>query len=51
VVVTLDGLRWQEFFSGADRDYFKRDAEGGGGEPEQRFWKPTAPERRAASPR
>jgi hypothetical protein len=47
VVITLDGLRWQEFFTGADRDYFKRDKNGDAGEPEKRFWRPTAPERRA----
>ena len=28
VVVTLDGLRWQEVFGGADETYFKRDAKG-----------------------
>jgi hypothetical protein len=47
VLVTLDGLRWQEFFSGADREYFTRDKEGNAGEPERRFWRPTAAERRA----
>ncbi|MBX7186678.1 MAG: alkaline phosphatase family protein [Vicinamibacteria bacterium] len=29
VVVTLDGLRWQEMFGGADEAYFKRDGKGG----------------------
>ena len=47
IVITIDGLRWQEFFGGADRDYFKRDKEGSGGEPEKRFWRATAEERRA----
>lgn len=28
VIVTLDGLRWQEMFAGADEAYFKRDAKG-----------------------
>ncbi len=28
VIVTLDGLRWQEMFTGADPAYFKRDAKG-----------------------
>lgn len=28
VVVTLDGLRWQEVFTGADEPYFKRDSHG-----------------------
>ncbi len=46
VFVTIDGLRWQEFFTGADRDYFKRPAGGGASEAEQRFWRPTAAERR-----
>lgn len=47
VVITLDGVRWQEFFGGADRDYFKRDKNGSGGAPEQRFWRETPAERRA----
>ena len=48
VVITIDGLRWQEFFGGADRDYFKRDKSGSGGEPERRFWRADAGERRTA---
>ena len=32
VVITLDGLRWQELFGGADRDYFKKSKEGEAGE-------------------
>jgi hypothetical protein len=48
ILVTIDGLRWQEFFGGADRDYFRRNRDGDGGEPERRFWRPTAPERRTA---
>lgn len=28
VVITIDGLRWQEMFTGADEAYFKRDAKG-----------------------
>jgi hypothetical protein len=47
ILITLDGLRWQEFFGGADREYFKRDRNGSGGEPEQRFWRDTAAERRS----
>ena len=46
VVVTIDGLRWQEFFGGADRDYFKRDKSGSAGEPERRFWRADAAARR-----
>ena len=48
VVITLDGRRWQEFFAGADRDYFKRDKNGSGGPAEQRFWRDTPAERRSA---
>lgn len=47
VVITIDGLRWQEFFGGADREYFKRDKDGNAGEPERRFWRPTPEERRS----
>lgn len=47
IVITIDGLRWQEFFGGADRTYFKRDKNGEGGEPERRFWRVSAEERRA----
>ena len=39
IFITIDGLRWQEFFGGADRDYFKRDRNGDAGEPERRFWR------------
>jgi hypothetical protein len=46
VVITIDGLRWQEFFGGADRDYFKRDKNGSAGEPEQRFWRTDIADRR-----
>jgi len=48
ILITIDGLRWQEFFGGADRDYFKRDRNGSGGEPERRFWRETKAERREA---
>lgn len=48
VVITLDGLRWQEFFTGADRAYFKRDKAGSAGEAEKRYWRATPEERRAA---
>ena len=47
IVVTIDGLRWQEFFGGAVREYFKRDRNGSGGEPERRFGRATAQERRS----
>ena len=48
VVITLDGLRWQEFFTGADRTYFKRDTDGKPGAAEQRFWRATVTDRRMA---
>jgi hypothetical protein len=46
IVITIDGLRWQEFFAGVDRDYFKRDDKGSGGEAERRFWRETPEDRR-----
>lgn len=48
IVITIDGLRWQEFFGGAAREYLDRGADGTGGEPERRFWRDTADARRAA---
>ena len=47
VVITLDGLRWQEVFTGADRDYFKKGKDGEPGAAEKRFWRETPAERRA----
>jgi hypothetical protein len=47
ILITIDGLRWQEFFGGAGREYFKRDKNGSGGEPERRFWKDSAEARRS----
>jgi len=46
IVITIDGLRWQEFFRGADRAYFERDDRGSGGEPERRFWRDSPEDRR-----
>jgi Metalloenzyme superfamily len=48
VLITIDGLRWQEFFTGADRDYFKKEKDGQPGAAEKRFWRATADDRRAA---
>ena len=48
VVITMDGLRWQEMFTGADRAYFKQEKSGEPGTSEKRFWRPVAEERRAA---
>jgi hypothetical protein len=48
VLITIDGLRWQEFFGGADRAYFKQQKDGKPGPAEQRFWRPTVEARRAA---
>ena len=47
VVITIDGFRWQEMFSGADVDYFKKEENGEPGAAEKRFWRPSAEERRA----
>jgi hypothetical protein len=48
VVITIDGLRWQEMFGGADREYFKKEKSGEPGPGEKRFWRETRDERRAA---
>ncbi|HET9369267.1 MAG TPA: hypothetical protein VFO19_03440 [Vicinamibacterales bacterium] len=47
ILITIDGLRWQEFFGGADREYFKRDRNGNAGESERRFWRASPGERRS----
>jgi len=47
VVITLDGFRWQEMFTGADREYFKRE-NGEVSAGEKQFWRPTVEERRSA---
>lgn len=46
VVITIDGLRWQEMFGGADRDYFKKEKSGEPGAAEKHFWRASADERR-----
>ncbi len=46
VIVTIDGFRWQELFSGADRGLFKPTSSGEPGAAEKRFWRPTPEERR-----
>jgi hypothetical protein len=48
VVITIDGLRWQEMFTGANLDYFKKDKDGQPVAVSKRFWRQTAEERRAA---
>lgn len=47
VVITIDGLRWQEMFGGAHQEYFKKAKDGSPGAAEQRFWRPTADARRS----
>jgi len=51
VLIVSDGLRWQEIFTGAEEALLS-DKEGGDWVPEaqlrQRYWRPTAAERRAA---
>lgn len=37
IVITMDGLRWQEMFTDAGREYFKREASGEPGAAEKRF--------------
>jgi hypothetical protein len=48
VIITIDGLRWQEMFGGADREYFKKGKPGEVSDAEKRFWRATAEERRIA---
>ena len=48
VIVTIDGLRWQEMFGGAQREYFKKDKPEDVPPAEKRFWRATPEERRAA---
>ena len=46
VVITIDGLRWQEMFGGADRSYVKRSKPEEVSTAERRFWRESAGERR-----
>lgn len=48
VVITIDGLRWQEMFGGPDLEYFKKDKDGKPVAVSKRFWRDTPQERRAA---
>jgi hypothetical protein len=48
VVITLDGFRWQELFTGADQAFFKKEPGGKAGAAEQRFWRPAPADRRTA---
>ncbi len=48
VVITIDGLRLQEMFTGADLEYFKKDKDGKPVAVSKRFWRDTPQERRAA---
>jgi hypothetical protein len=46
VVITIDGLRWQEMFGGADSEYFQKDAKGETSVMQERYVRPTAEARR-----
>jgi len=46
VVVTIDGLRWQELFGGAQSEYFSRNRAGEAGAIEQKFSGATPEQRR-----
>jgi hypothetical protein len=48
IIVTIDGLRWQELFGGAQSDYFSRSRAGEPSAIEQSFSSPTAEARRSA---
>lgn len=47
VVITIDGYRWQEMFSGVASEYFAKDAKGQPGAMEKRFWRETPAGRRS----
>jgi hypothetical protein len=47
IIVTIDGLRWQEMFGGADSAYFQKEANGEATDVEKRYVRPTSEERRA----
>lgn len=47
LIVTLDGLRWQEFFGGAERELFGKDVKPDA-TPLKRFWRETPEARRSA---
>lgn len=48
IIVTLDGMRWQEAFGGAERALLGKDAEKPESALNKRFWRDTPTERRAA---
>ena len=49
IVITLDGMRWQELFGGAERSLLGKDEKGiTGSSSYRRFWRETPEERRAA---
>jgi len=49
IVITMDGMRWQELFGGAERSLLGKDEKEITGSPAyRRFWKDTPEERRAA---
>ena len=41
VVITMDGFRWQEMFTGPGSDYFKKDRNGQPAALEKRYWRDT----------
>jgi hypothetical protein len=47
VVITMDGLRWQEMFTGPAREYFKKATDGQPTDAEKRYWRDTPEERRS----
>ena len=47
IVITIDCIRWQEFYGVSDRENFKSDLNGSGGEQERRIWSDNASYRRS----
>jgi len=48
ILVTLDGMRWQEVFGGADSSYMKQQAHLKDGNLREKYWRETAEARREA---
>jgi hypothetical protein len=47
VIITMDGFRWQEMFTGAGSEYFKKDKDGKPGPLEKRYMRDTPEQRRS----
>jgi hypothetical protein len=48
ILITLDGMRWQEIFNGADSSFFKQQAMVRDGKLKEKYWRDDVGERRKA---